>query len=46
MIRKNYAKTFEGFKNRILSKIMALTVMQMINKQNNRNINNLKTCIV
>ena len=45
MIRRNYAKSFDGFKNRILSKIMALTVIQMINKVNNRNINNLKTCI-
>lgn len=42
MIRRNYAKTFDGFKNRILSKIMALTVIQFINKLNNRNINNLK----
>lgn len=46
MIRRNYAKTFDGFKNRILSKIMALTIIQLINKQNNKNINNLKTCIV
>lgn len=45
MIRRNYAKSFEGFKNRILSKIMALTVIQLINKLNNRNINNLKTVI-
>lgn len=45
MIRRNYAKTFEGFKNRILSKIMALTVIQFINKLKNRNINNLKTRI-
>lgn len=46
MIRRNYAKSFDGFKNRILSKIMALTVIQLINKHNNRNINNLKTVIV
>lgn len=46
MIRRNYAKSFDGFKNRILSKIMALTVIQLINKLSNRNINNLKTCIV
>lgn len=45
MIRRNYAKSFDGFKNRILSKITALTVIQMINKINNRNINNLKTRI-
>lgn len=42
MIRRNYAKSFDGFKNRILSKIMALTAIQLINKLNNRNINNLK----
>ncbi len=46
MIRRNYAKSFDGFKNRILSKIMALTVIQFINKLNNKNINNLKTVIV
>jgi hypothetical protein len=46
MIQRNYAKSFDGFKNRILSKIMALTVIQLINKINNMNINNLKKCIV
>ncbi|KAA6336588.1 hypothetical protein EZS27_015270 [termite gut metagenome] len=46
MIRRNYAKSFDGFKNRILSKIRALTIIQLINKLNNKNINNLKTCIV
>ena len=40
MIRRNYAKSFDGYKNRILSKITALTVIQMINKLLNRNINN------
>ncbi|MDR1715867.1 MAG: IS982 family transposase [Prevotella sp.] len=45
MIRRNYAKSFDGFKNRILSKIMALTIIQLINKLNNCNINNLKTRI-
>lgn len=42
MIRRNYAKTFHGFKTRILSKITALTTIQLINKLLNRNINNLK----
>lgn len=42
MIRRNYAKSFDGFKNRVLSKMMALNVIQLINKLNNRNINNLK----
>ena len=45
MIRRNYAKSFDGFKNRILSKIMALTVIQFINKLKNKNSNNLKTVI-
>jgi hypothetical protein len=44
-IRNNYAKSFQGFKTRILSEITALTV-QFINKfEFNRNINNLKTLI-
>lgn len=46
MIRRNYAKTFEGFKSRILSKVTALTVIQWINHSKNRNINNLKINIV
>ena len=47
MVRRNYAKTFEGFKTRLLSKITALTVVQFINKEYfNRNINNLKVSIV
>lgn len=44
-IRNNYAKSFEGFRARILAKITALTVIQLINKQRNRNLNNLKTTI-
>jgi hypothetical protein len=43
MIRRNYAKTFEGFKTRILSKITALTMIQYLNKFIfSRPINNLK----
>jgi len=46
MIRRNYAKSFEGFKTRILSKITALTLIQFINKFHfDRNINNLKVAI-
>jgi hypothetical protein len=46
MIRRNYAKTFEGFKTRILSKISALTVIQAINRfVLDRNINNIKAKI-
>ena len=43
MIRRNYAKSFDGFKTRILSKVTALTIIQFINKfQFNRSVNNLK----
>lgn len=47
MIRRNYAKSFDGFKTRILSKITALTVIQFINKFIfDRNINNIKISII
>ena len=47
MIRRNYAKSFEGFKTRILSKITALTVVQYINRFIfGRNINNIKISII
>lgn len=42
MIRRNYAKSFKGFATRVLTKITALTVIQLINHLENRNINNLK----
>ena len=43
MIRRNYAKSFEGFKTRILAKITALTMVQYINKFIfDRPINNIK----
>jgi len=31
LIRRNYAKTFEGFKTRVLAKITALTLVQYTN---------------
>jgi len=54
MIRRNYAKSFEGFKTRIVSKITALTVVQSqeggtrcINKYIfDENINNIKISTV
>ena len=47
MIRHNYAKTFQGFKTRILSKITALTTIQYINKFIfDRNTNNIKISII
>ena len=43
MIRRNYAKSFQGFKTRILAKITTLTTIQHLNKfVFDRNINNLK----
>lgn len=46
MIRRNYAKSFEGFKTRILSKITSLTLVQFINKFHfQRPINNLKVAL-
>ncbi|MGB1247311.1 MAG: transposase, partial [Chitinophagales bacterium] len=42
-IRNNYAKSFDGFKTRVLSKITSLTIIQYINKFIfDRNINILK----
>ncbi len=47
MIRRNYAKSFQGFKTRIISKITALTTIQYINRfVFNRNINNIKISII
>ncbi len=47
MIRRNYAKTFQGFKTRILSKLTSLTIIQFINKFIfDRNINKLKISII
>ena len=46
-IRNNYAKSFEGFKTRILAKITALTLIQYINKFIfDRPINNIKNQII
>lgn len=45
MIRRNYAKSFQGFATRILTKITALTVIQWINQRRGNNINNLKIVI-
>lgn len=47
MIRRNYAKSFEGFRTRILSKITAMTLIQYLNYfEFNRPIGNLKHAIV
>ncbi|MBP4140008.1 IS982 family transposase [Flavobacterium sp. P7388] len=47
LIRRNYAKTFEGFKTRILAKIASLTLIQYVNKFIfDRPINNIKNQII
>ncbi len=47
LIRRNYAKTFEGFKTRVLAKITALTLVQYVNKFIfGRPINNIKNQIL
>jgi len=45
MIRRNYAKSFQGFATRVLSKVTALTVIQWINFREGNNINNLKIAL-
>ena len=43
-IRRNYPKSFNGFKNRILAKITALTTIQYLNRfVFDRKLNNIKT---
>ncbi len=43
MIRRNYAKTFQGFKTRLISKITGFTILQYLNKfLNDRPINHVK----
>ena len=42
MIRRNYAKSFQGLSTRVLTKITALTVIQRINQMNGRALNNIK----
>jgi len=42
MLKRNYAKTFNGLVTRIKSKLCALTILQHLNKLNNKPINNIK----
>jgi hypothetical protein len=47
MMRRNYGKTFQGFKTRILAKITALTTIQYLNKfLFKRSINNVKINLI
>ena len=45
MIRRNCAKSFQGFATRILSKVTALTMIQWFNHRCGNNINNLKIVV-
>jgi hypothetical protein len=42
MIKRNYAKSFKGLSTRVVSKVAAVTVLQMINKINGRPLNHIK----
>lgn len=42
MMKRNYAKTFQGLSTRTISKIAAVTILQYINFQNKNPINNIK----
>jgi Transposase DDE domain len=43
MIQRNYAKSFTGFKSRILAKVAAMTILQFLNKfVNNQPIGRIK----
>ena len=42
MIKRNYAKSFKGLSTRVISKVAAVTVLQMINKINGRPLNHIK----
>lgn len=42
MIKRNYAKSFNGLSTRIISKVAAVTILQMINKNNGRPLNHIK----
>jgi hypothetical protein len=42
MIRRNYAKSFQGLITRILSKLTTLTLIQWLNRRNSIHLNNLK----
>ena len=45
MIRRNYAKSFQGLSTHVLTKITALTVIQRINQMNGRELNNIKIVV-
>lgn len=42
MLKRNYAKTFEGLRTRIMAKVAAVTVLQYINYLNGKPLNHIK----
>ncbi len=42
MMRRNYARSFQGLATRVITKITAFTIIQWINKINGKPINNVK----
>ena len=42
MLKRNYAKSLQGLKTRLITKIAAVTVLQSMNYKNNKPINHLK----
>ncbi|MBD3749667.1 MAG: hypothetical protein IE931_09230 [Sphingobacteriales bacterium] len=46
MLKRNYAKTFNGIKARTMAKVAAVTVLQYINYLNGRPINHIKHALV
>ncbi len=42
MLKRNYAKTFEGLKTRVMAKVAAVTVLQYINHLNGKPLNHIK----
>lgn len=42
MLKRNYAKTFEGLRARVMAKVAAITVLQYINHLNKKPLNHIK----
>lgn len=42
MVKRNYAKTFNGLKTRIIAKVTSVTILQYINSLNGKPINHIK----
>jgi len=42
MLKRNYAKSFNGLRARIIAKVTSVTFLQYLNNQNNRPLNHIK----